>query len=414
MHRLTSPRTAAVAICVLVTVAVALAHNPDPVYNYPVSVDDVTIHTHSRSVFCEEDGSQRIRIRQELTLNSERAAEQFEVPSISWREGSATAWLIDATVRRDGRTAFHLGPRPDGPALQLHPSGLDVGPIRTAELPLPDLQGGDRLEWEIELQREPLIEGQVFAQMNWTLRHPVESARFSVEVPRGMDLQSRTWGPIGEPLVVPEGDRETWLWRAEGPLEPVDPRHGDVLPQTIVSSADSWETVGTWLRERIVSAGGELGDESGALTDAITDLPHSSRIDQVFDHVRATLELPHVTPWHDPFTPRTPAEVLDSGVGDCKDRAWLIYRALEEAELIPYLAVTGLAEGSPSLAEQPPTPLLLDHVLVGVSGPGRTVWLDPTGAAEVRMDTGYALDALVLGPDRQPLVTIDRLHRPNG
>jgi len=412
MVRQSSPIPAFVAL--LAFAAIASAHE-GPVYNYPVTVDDVTINHHSRSVVCDASGAQQIVLEQTLTINSQRGAEEFAAPSVSWRDGTADAWLLDATVRRDGRTVFHLGPRLDGPVLALPASDDGIGPLRRADIPLPELRSGDIVKWAVELWREPLIEGEIFAQMGWSLAHPVEQGRFSVQVPRDTELEVRSWGPVGEPLVVPEGDHETWLWRVEETVDPVSPALGQVLPQTIVSTAPSWGMVGRWLRERLVASGGELGGEQGdELVASVAGFAHQQRIQGVLDHVRESLALPHMKPWNDPFTARTPAEVLESGIGDCKDRAWLIYRALEEAGLTPHLAVTGLSRGIPSLTDQLPTPLLFDHVLVGVSGPGETIWLDPTGAAEEQLDRGRTLDALVLGTDRQPLVTIDRLRRPTG
>lgn len=413
MLRTRCPIIAALS-CVLAFTAAAAAHE-GPVYNYPLTVDDVTITSHSRSIVCSEDGSQVIAIRQKLTINSERGAALFKPPAVSWRAGSATAWLLGVSVRRDGTTVFHLGPRPDGPQLPLQPLESEEGPMQTAQVPLPELQAGDVIDWEVELRRKPLIEGQVFAQMNWSLRHPVEQGRFSVQVPRDVALQTRSWGSVSEPLVVPEGDHLTWLWRVDGRIDPVTPARGEVLPQTIVSSAQSWDVVGEWLRERITITGGELGEDEGAdLLASVANLPHERRVQRIFDRVRNGLALPHAAPWYDAYTPRPPHAVLESGIGDCKDRAWLIFRALEEAGLTPYLAVAGLSLGAPSLVEQPPTPLLFDHVLVGVSGPGRTIWMDPTGAAEERMDAGRRVDALVLDVNRHALVTIDTLRRPTG
>ncbi|MBD3292539.1 MAG: DUF3857 domain-containing protein [Armatimonadia bacterium] len=395
-------------------VAAACAHE-GPVYNYPVTVDDVTINQHNRSVVCDAKGAQTILIEQTLTINSRRAAEEFVAPSVSWRDGSAAASLGDVTVRRDGRTVFHLGPRPDGPDIALTASDDGVGPMRRAEVPLPELQSGDVVEWAVELRRKPLIEGHIFAQMAWSAAHPVEQGRFSLQAPRDTKLQSRSWGPVGEPLVVPEDDHKTWLWRVEQTIKPIQPTEGQILPQTIVSTAHSWDVVAEWLRARLMASGGELGDGEGAeLVASVADLSHRERVQGVLDHVRESLLLPHVKPWNDPFTARTPAAVLESGIGDCKDRAWLIYRVLQEAGLTPHLAVTGLSRGIPPLSEQPPNPLLFDHVLAGASGPGTTIWLDPTGAAEEQLDRGQTLDALVLGEERAPTVPIDRLHRPTG
>lgn len=391
---------------------VAWAHE-GPVYDYPVTVDDVTVNANVQSVTCERDGRQRIVIRRKLTVNTRRGAEGLAVPSVSWREGTASAWLLDVTVRRDGVTVFHLGPRPDGPELQLHPIDDGIGPMRRAELPLPELEAGDQIEWAVELRREPIIKGQVFAQMNWSLEFPVERGHFSVEAPREMELQARSWGPASEALVVPEGDRVRWTWRVDEVIEPIAPAPGEVLPRTIVSSAPSWRAIGRWYRQRITAAGGELGDGPGAeLVASVAELAHEDRVGGIFSRVRSCLALPHAAPWADAFSARAPAQVLESGIGDCKDRAWLILRALEEAGLTPHLAVTGLSRGMPPLREQPPNPLLFDHVLVGVSGPGRTIWLDPTGAAEQELDCGRTLEALLLDGGRMPIVAIDALQRP--
>ena len=74
--------------------------------------------------------------------------------------------------------------------------------------------------------------------------------------------------------------------------------------------------------------------------------------------------------------------------------------------------MTCVAPGLPRLAEQPPTPLLLDHVLVGVSGPGCTLWVDPTGAARHEFDLGRPLQVLLVDTATPVVATVRRFYTP--
>ncbi|MBC7288656.1 MAG: hypothetical protein H5T86_11590, partial [Armatimonadetes bacterium] len=64
----------------------------------------------------------------------------------------------------------------------------------------------------------------------------------------------------------------------------------------------------------------------------------------------------------------------------------------------------------PPLTEMPPNPHVFDHVVVGVSGPGNTIWLDPTGRAVLVRSFGHDLSAMFLDYQPARFFPIRRFH----
>ncbi len=367
---------------------------------YPLVPADVTVLEHHRAVVLGADGRQTTTVKQKVRLNT-RAAKSWRPPEITWSPRLTSALLLDATViRRDERT-FHLGPNSPDDEVPLYPyeAGTDLA---CARVPLPELRAGDVVSWSVELSGTPLMDGQLFAHMIWRGRFPVTDASLCVTVPAGTTVDHRSYGAVPEPAIEEQEATVTYEWR----LEDAAPSAGSavVLPQTVVSTVGSWTAVASWLRERVVPEQIEAipGLE---VPDGADSEDFLERVRAVVAAVDGAVAIAYHGPLGDPFRPRPPAEVVRSGIGDCNDRALVLHNLLAQAGLVTHLAVMPLGRGLPLLDEQPPTPLFLDHVIVGVSGPGHPLWLDPTGAARHELDLGRTLKALVLH-EQPKIVTV--------
>jgi transglutaminase-like putative cysteine protease len=77
------------------------------------------------------------------------------------------------------------------------------------------------------------------------------------------------------------------------------------------------------------------------------------------------------------FVPRTPAEVMQLGYGDCKDKSVLLVAMLRRLGIEAHPALAHLSAGR-RLPKVAPSPVSFDHVIVQVVHEGRNYWLEPT------------------------------------
>lgn len=75
--------------------------------------------------------------------------------------------------------------------------------------------------------------------------------------------------------------------------------------------------------------------------------------------------------------PRPPAEVVQLGYGDCKDKSLLMVAALNQLGIQAWPALTHTSDGR-GLPDRMPSVGAFNHVIVKAELNGRTYWLDPT------------------------------------
>lgn len=106
------------------------------------------------------------------------------------------------------------------------------------------------------------------------------------------------------------------------------------------------------------------------------------------------------------LTPRSPAETLRRGSGDCKDKAVLLTALLRLSDIPAYVALLDAGEGEPDVEEALPGLGGFDHAVVVVPG-NPAVWIDPTDpyarAGELPVDDQGRL-ALIASPTATGLV----------
>ena len=129
------------------------------------------------------------------------------------------------------------------------------------------------------------------------------------------------------------------------------------------------------------------------------------------------------------FTPRSPAAIVGSGYGDCKDKSLLLASSLVRLGIDAVVALTSFGD-SEWLADDLPGLAVFNHAIVRARIGTETFWLDPTSSMQggeagrlVQTHHGYALPILAESAtlekvpriylDRPSIVTVESFAMPS-
>ncbi|MBP1770905.1 MAG: transglutaminase domain protein [Holophagaceae bacterium] len=254
---------------------------------------------------------------------------------------------------------------------------------RQLRAPLPKLAKGAIAEVEILWKdHRPFSRTGTRASFSLSQNVPVQQSRYTLEVPATAPLK---WKLVGLPGIQPQSQTlngRTSLTVVLGPTRPrkkAEPHQvpgQDPGPVMYYTTTPSWETAAAeysdilegqlkgaqlqaWVRQAV-----------GGATDRMEILKRL--VARMHKDVRYTgLEFGEAS-----VVPRTPADTLKRGYGDCKDKSALLVAVLREAGIPAHLAL--LRAGSRQDVE-PDMPGLsaFDHAIVYIPGPP-SLWIDPT------------------------------------
>ncbi len=264
--------------------------------------------------------------------------------------------------------------------------GIITG-MKTAHFELKDVRVGDVVDVAYSLEtRDKVLRGQVFDGSSTTWSDPVGLTRFRVLWPHGRPLNVKLLGGAAQGTVTRQGDLDLYEWRAEDP-DPVrgegdTPRWRRPWAEVAVSSMASWAEVSAWAQP-LYQYADPLPPALAAETDrfAAAHPDPRDRITWALRYAQDNVRYLSLSLGVGSYLPRSPAEVIRSGFGDCKDKARLLVALLRRLGVTatPALVDTELGAG---LADHPAAPTLFDHMVVKITLDGRTYWVDPTRSHE--------------------------------
>jgi transglutaminase-like putative cysteine protease len=250
-------------------------------------------------------------------------------------------------------------------------------------------------------QRTPPRPGDVFARWTQSGPAPVRLSIFEVDAPSAMPLRV-----IERNLTTRRTERDSagrrilrWTLSDPPPLraEPFAADSNDVVPSVVVGPAGDWTPVSRWYDA--------LARTRYTLTPAVL-----TRADSVLRAAAVRTRQDSVRAWHrwvaqdvryvsislglGGYQPRTPDEVLQSGVGDCKDKTTLFVALLRHAGIKAEPVLLSTA-GRP-LADVPSV-LQFNHAIAAVPQDGGwqltdlTAELVPYGELPVSYQGAFAL-----------------------
>ena len=259
--------------------------------------------------------------------------------------------------------------------------------LKTAHFELKDVRVGDIVDvaysWDI---KDKVLQGQVFDSSSTSWSDPVGLTRFRVLWPHGRPLTVKLLAGAPPPKVSQQGAFDVYDWRIEDPSpapgEADTPRWRRPWGEAVVSSMGSWAEVTAWalpLYQHADPLPAGLSSEVDRYAAANPD--PRDRITWALRYVQDNVRYVSLSIGVGSYLPRSPAEVIRTGFGDCKDKARLLTAMLNRMGVaaVPALVDTDLG---PGLADQPPAPTLFDHMIVRIKLGDQTYWVDPTRSHE--------------------------------
>ncbi len=283
---------------------------------------------------------------------------------------------------------------PDGRVHTLDPGTLGEFPMNEDDTtlyddrrklagPLPQLALGAVAEVEIVTRETaPVHASGTLVSFFLHQSVPVERTRVRVDVPGTLPFQ---WKLSGLGPVQPQETRADGRIRLAvdlGPMEPPEEREAYADPEAQPRPRLTFSTVPSWaaaaasyleIAERQIAGSDLAAWARTALGDATEP---REKINRLLAHMNRTIRYTGVEFGEAGIVPRTPAETLKRGYGDCKDKAALLVALLRQAGIEARLA---LLETGPGQDVDPALPGLnhFDHAIVVVPGP-EPLWIDAT------------------------------------
>ncbi|MCC6354964.1 MAG: DUF3857 domain-containing protein [Verrucomicrobiae bacterium] len=330
-----------------------------------------------------------IRIRNEAGL---RQASQL---SFSFDPAYQRLGLHFVRIRRDNRAYDRLDP--GRVRLLQRESEIDrymVNGETTALLILDDVRIGDIIEYAFTTRgRNPVFQGRFADTVMLGWPTPLGRFNYRLVVPAGRSVAFRTHG-IDWPAktaTTARGTEHVWM-RDAIPATHFDadaPAWFMPLPWLQVSEFGSWAEVAQWAWRNFTIAS-DHGEDRASIElpfDSAT-APIERILHFVQDDVRY-LALAMGSASHRPYPPQT---VALRRFGDCKDKSLLLC-ALLRARGIEAHPVLVNSQRRGEVADQLPSPLSFDHVVVRARLEGRECWIDATSGSQ-----GGAITARAVAP----------------
>lgn len=285
---------------------------------------------------------------------------------------------------------------PDGEACPMDPATLGefaahqeepelLQDSRVMKGPLPKLRVGALVEVEIRVREHRPFSTAGFRKSHrlvWSV--PVGRARTTVLLPAASPLKWRVFGLPEKALVKETLGDQVRLRVEQSSLAPMKPREPfqawdqEQVASLLIATAPSWAKVageymqimeprlrGAHLKAWALEAIGEAREPR-------------QKIDRLLAALRRRVRYVGLEFGEGAIVPRTPAETLERGYGDCKDQAALLVALLREVGLEAHPVLLRAGDRQDFVADFPGL-AAFNHVIVKVEGP-TPLWIDPSVA----------------------------------
>jgi transglutaminase-like putative cysteine protease len=318
----------------------------------------------------EADGRSNRTYRQIVQVLTEDAAQDYREQQFSWSPGHEKFTLNWIRVLKPDGTVISAAPThsqdSDVPAQLSDPVYADR---RVRRVSLSGVAPGTLVDYSFTTEdTKPFLAGDFFTAWSVTTRYQVKRSRLIVDVPaslkprideRNLDFPRRTQTGGGRTVM-------TWA-KANVPRirpEPFASDSNGVLMTIKVSSPLSWNDIAGWYagnaRDRYTMTPDARAAMDGKLKGAAT-LADSIRA--MHDWVAQDIRYVSIALGLGGYQPRAPGVVVQTGYGDCKDKATLFVAALAAmgVEAYPVLLSSngGVDPNLPSIQQ-------FDHVIAAV------------------------------------------------
>ncbi len=328
------------------------------------------------------DGTYTSTVDHTYKILTEQAVEDWGATSARW-----SPWRMDRPVIRATVTSA------EGAKSRLEPGALSesaaypeapgmYGDERVLRGPLPNVAVGSVIDEQIVTKtNKPFLGDAEAHSVVFQTAIPREKVELVVDLPEGMPLKYEVRGAkVSVSDARREGRRVIAFaggpYDALAPLEPSTPPNVIAWPHVAFTTGVAWKAIAAAyarvVREKTADA---RFDEIVAKVVAPSDAP-SAKADKLLAWIRDRVRYVGVEFGESSIVPRTPAETLRNGYGDCKDQAVLLVALLRAAGLSPRVA---LLDAGPRETIDASLPALnvFNHAIVVLPGQA-PLWIDPT------------------------------------
>ncbi len=318
--------------------------------------------------------------------------------------GTETLTLTRLDILRDGKKISMR----DRVAVEIlrREAGLEDGlldGIQTAHLEVPGLQVGDVLDAGFLWQSDPVFAGQTFSgSFEHEYSAPVGLVRLVLNWPadRPIRIGPDLAGMARSDQIIDGIHRIELSQSAHPPIEPEDNLLPEADPWNAVyfTAAQSWaEVIAPFADHYSVARPVPKAWEAEVAAIVQTAKDDPTRAFAALRLVQDKVRYVGVEVGAGGYFSRDPAQVVENGYGDCKDKSVLLVTVLRALGLEADVALANLDRGF-GLGEHLPMVGAFDHMIVRVVVGGKPVWMDGTGSYQAgesadaaSPDLGFAL-----------------------
>jgi tetratricopeptide (TPR) repeat protein len=383
----------ALLVCVASSRATAWAQTPGP-GDVPAAGKDVSrpvIEQITTAYRFEGDGSGERRQSVTALVATQAAVSEWGTLSFSYMAATEELSLRELVVEKpDGRRVETKDARLEDVTATGQVDEPIVTDWRAKRITVPALQPGDRLHYEVVIRRSAsLVPGQFWVDHSFIRRAAVMNEVFEVDVPASRPIAVHARRGVEVAVPSPPAGRRILRWshsQAVAIAPPADARaqleameEEKQGPDVRVSSFTSWPQVSHWFADLVatrVAPDETVRAKALELTRGIDS--SDGKLRALFAFVSSRVRYVSLAFGMGRFEPRSPAQVLATEYGDCKDKHVLLAslaRAIGQ-ELSPVLLSSGAL-----LEERVPSPSQFDHVVsvrIGPGEPATWLWMDTT------------------------------------
>jgi len=339
-------------------------------------LDDVMAHV-------ELDGTGRRTHRTVVQVMSQAGVNGAAERQFNWQPGRQELTLdwarvlrLDGTIVSDAPSADQTG---DATASMQNPIYTDS---RTRRISLSGVAPGTIVDVQYTLiDRAPWRAGDFLIGWQFTPAVPVRTSALRVNVPRGFTPHIIERNLSFRRTERDSADRHIYDWRLMAPPivrpEPFAADSDGVHMRVLIAAPHPWDSVTTWY-DRLARDRYTLDAPTAARADSMVRGARSRRdtLERLHKWIAQDVRYVSVSLGLGGYQPRSPAEVLSTGYGDCKDKTTLFVAVARRWNLDArpvLLHLNGVRERDPvSIAR-------FNHAIVAVAdADGRYTFTDLT------------------------------------
>ena len=343
------------------------------------------------------DGTGTTRMTVVARVQAEATVRQLGVVTIPFAGASEHVEIAYVRVRRpDGSVTA----TPVDEAIEMPSPVTTAAPfysdLKQMQIPVRNLQVGDRLEWEATLVRTKAeAPGQFWGGESFLEEAVVLSQKVELRVPK--DSPVRVWSGSRKAVESSTDKEKVYVWE-NAQLKPTVGKeaeaekerkkkevftaeqeqefHEGKFQDVAWSTFSSWEAVGKWYHdlevERVVPDD-EVKAKVAELTAGKTT--QEEKVKAVYSYVSTQIRYIGVAFGIGRYQPHRAVEVLQNQYGDCKDKHTLLASMLMVLGLHPDAVLIGAGV---RFNEALPSPAAFNHLITRFDMNGKEVWLDST------------------------------------